>query len=259
MFPQAPGQHQYGKNINPWCFDNSETMGTVRNKNFWGCALTVDGEANITKNKVQSLVFTLPPAVQAVIDEPYGKSIVNFTEETGTKFAILGPTTPPPDVDWQATSFALSSQCVPIPATACNLHTPTRDAQDRKHMYVNCSIHRGSPLELDGVMSESPLIYAFFDFHKYIFEKGDTFASFGVGNRSPDPWSVIRDATEQDATQMFPSTWRWVASVRLTSTSPTIPQDVINMAWSLPWGYYMGLSCNTTGKCPLLSIVRYQG
>lgn len=113
MFPLAPAQNRHGRSIDPWCFDNSDTMGTIQNKNFWGCgaAATSDGNIEVTNETT----------LYAVLDEGLGKYVMNFTESNGDQFAIIGPVDPPSDIDWQATSFALSSQCRHIPETSCDI------------------------------------------------------------------------------------------------------------------------------------------
>jgi hypothetical protein len=250
MFPQAPIQYRYGRVIDPWCFDNRETMGTAKNKNFWGCALTPNG---MEASEEMSLSFNNQTTVNAVTDEGYGKFTMNFTEGTGTKYAVVGPTTPSSDTDWQATSFALSSQCVPIPSTACSisLDPDAFPVQGNTDALFNCSIARGSPIDFSGSAPGYALSYTFFDFHKYIMERGTAFITNGFDLKVSDPISeIIANATDQEATEMFPSTWRWTALVTL-GLSDTIPEDMIDTAWYLQSGAYMVVSCNTTGKPPL--------
>jgi hypothetical protein len=99
IFPQSPVQHQSSRVVDHWCFDNRETIGTERNKNFWGCALTVGRGENGTDDTPREIIFNNQSSIDTVIDEGYSKFIMNFIEQTGTKFAVVGPTTSPSDAD----------------------------------------------------------------------------------------------------------------------------------------------------------------
>jgi hypothetical protein len=165
MFPQSPSHHQYGRNIDPWCFDNHETMGTIKNKNFWSCAITV-GE-NVPDYGDLAWELNNQSTVETVTSTAFGNSLMNFTEEEGTSYAILGPTSSPSDADWQAMSFALSSQCTPVPATACDIDNDKFVLNNRGAFEVpfNCTIAHGSPLDFSRRTDGSSVAIAFFDFH----------------------------------------------------------------------------------------------
>jgi hypothetical protein len=250
IFPQAPSQHQYSRAIDPWCFDNRETMGTEQNKNFWGCA--VKYRAPDGSDDLDTIYFNNASDFVSVLHKGYGKDMMNFTDETGIKFAVVGPTASPSDADWQATSFALSSQCAPIPATACTFELdPDYNRIWGGHdMWFNCSKARGSPIDFSGIHRPNALSYTFFDFHKYMIEAGTSFITGGL-KMTLLPTESISNVTEQEATQMFPSTWSWAATV---GVSTNIPEDMTDQVWPGTKDDYkdMVVACNTTGKCPLL-------
>jgi hypothetical protein len=60
---------------------------------------------------------------------------------------------------------------------------------------------------------------------------------------------IVPNVTEQEATQMIPSTWRWIAAVYVGMSS-SIPEDMTDIAWPLTYTSLMVIACNTTGKCP---------
>jgi hypothetical protein len=258
IFPQAGAQHRYGRAIDPWCLDNRETMGTFQNKNFWGCAVGATAGPGYIINKNNE--------IDAATNEAYGEFIMNFTEETGTKYAVLGPTNSLSDTDWQATSFALSSQCAPIPASACSidLNSDVRNPDPRQVLPFNCSIFRGSPIDISGTTDGNPHSYRLLKFHKYLAQNAVPFENGGFNFIFPADYirkdtrgqqaAIIGNATEQQATQMIPSTWTWTAAVSLGLSpehSSSLPEDMTHIAWNLPTGFKMVVACNTTGECPL--------
>ena len=61
---------------------------------------------------------------------PYS-SILNYTDDQGTKYAILGPSGVNNSVDWTATSFGAStSQCHAMPQGDCNSTFSTSDGKE---------------------------------------------------------------------------------------------------------------------------------
>jgi hypothetical protein len=191
-----------------------------------------------------------------VTDEGYGKFIMNFTDEKRTQYAVVGPTTTTSDTDWQATSFALSSRCAPIPATACSIDINQVSVAENRSTNTpfNCSIARGSPIDFSGITQGNPLRWAFFDFHQYLNDGGTAFVNTSLVFKSPDSWKPrMWNATEQEATQMFPSTWRWTASVSLGISSNT-PESMRDIVWPLSSGPTMVVACNSTSKSPPFGI-----
>jgi hypothetical protein len=251
VFPQNPAQRQYGRSIDPWCFDNSETIGTMQNKNFWSCGLTINsttGVVDIT-NKTEFL---------AVRDKGYGNTIMNFTAEAGSQYAVVGPTMSPSEADWQATSYAISSQCAPIPATACDIQVNSTLISDLDRYWVpfNCSIARGSPVDFSGNYTGDVFRYTFFDFHKHLLQRGIPFNAAGLGFTPVDEQeSVIPNMTKQEGSQMFSSTWRWTAAIDTTLTDQdSLSKDLIGKAWPMQGAftsYILVVACNTTGEYPL--------
>ena len=255
VFPQDPAQHQYGRRIDPWCLDDSETVGTMQNRNFWGCSMTT------LKSDEERMDLTNNTEFNARLDEGYGKGIMNFTEETtGRQYAVVGPMISPSETDWQATSYAISSQCAPIPATACDIEVNSNVTNDLGLPIVpfDCSIARGSPIDFSGGTIGDSLLYTFFDFHKHLSEDGMSFGRMKGLKFHPEneAESIIPNITKQESAQMFPSTWRWNAAVSLhiDINGDNLPRDMIGKAWPL-WpaygGYDMVVACNTTGEYPL--------
>jgi len=252
VFPQDPAQHQYGRSIDPWCFDDSETIGTMQNKNFFGCSMTLyppDESRLILTNNTEFL---------ALVDDGYGKGIMNFTDETtGRQYAVVGPTISPSETDWQATSYAISSQCASMPATACDIQVNSfvRDGLGIPLVPFDCSIARGSPIDFSGSYVGESILYNFFDFHKHLKELGKPFGRMEGLDFYPEneARSIIPNITKQESAQMFPSTWRWTAAVGLDLDVDLdgLPRDMIGKAWLMEPAYpnyVMVVACNTTGE-----------
>ena len=253
VFPQDPAQHRYGRSIDPWCFDDSETVGTMQNRNFWGCSMTT------LKYNAERMEITNNSEFIAMVDEGYGTGIMNFTEETGSQYAVVGPTISPSETDWQATSYAISSQCAPIPATACDIQVKANLTTDLGKLIVpfNCTIARGSPIDFSGSYIGDVFTYMFFDFHKHLSQSG-TFGMSEALHFTPENEDkiIIPNITKQESAQIFPNTWSWIAAVGLDSDIYLngLPRDMIGKTWLTEpayRNYLMVVACNTTGEYPL--------
>ncbi|CAN9424174.1 unnamed protein product [Alternaria alternata] len=230
IFPQAPLQNQYGRSIGPWCFDNSNTLGTIRNKNFWGCGVTISDDKNPE--------VTNETTFFAVRDEGLGKYVMNFTKSNGSQYAVIGPTDLPLDADWQATSFALSSQCRPIPETSCDVGSQSQDlnGKGRSQVPFNCSMGRGSPIDFSGNITGNGASYTFFDYHKYMYERGHSFNNVGQNfTFIGDAVSFISNVTAEEGAEVFPTTWRWTAALDLgiSIRHQSLPDNMMGQAWPL--------------------------
>ncbi|KAI4647715.1 hypothetical protein J4E93_004125 [Alternaria ventricosa] len=221
----------------------------MQNRNFWGCSMTTLKYAEDRMELTNNTDFI------AMIDEGYGAGIMNFTEETGSQYAVVGPTISPSETDWQATSYAISSQCAPIPATACDIQVNSNLTTDLGKSIVpfNCTIARGSPIDFSGSYIGNAFSYMFFDFHKHFLSESGTFGMSEGLQFTPkgQTRSIIPNVTKQESAQMFPTTWRWTASVGLSLNvnSDFLPRDMIGKAWPLDPtypSYTMVVACNTT-------------
>ncbi|CAN9148990.1 unnamed protein product [Alternaria alternata] len=178
---------------------------------------------------------------------------MNFTKSNGSQYAVIGPTDLPLDADWQATSFALSSQCRPIPETSCDIGSQSHDlnGNGRSQVPFNCSMGRGSPIDFSGNITGNGASYTFFDYHKYMYERGHSFNNVGQNfTFISDAVSFISNVTAEEGAEVFPTTWRWTAALDLgiSIRHQSLPDDMVGQAWPLKWGYFMVLSCNTTGQ-----------
>lgn len=110
---------------------------------------------------------------------------------------------------------------------------------------------RGSPIDFSGVVTGNAASYTFFDYHKYLYERGQSFNNRGQNfTFSGDAISFTSNITTEEGAETFPTTWRWTAAVDLgiSSRHQSLPDNMVGQAWSLKWGYYMVLSYNTTGQ-----------
>ena len=114
VIPQSPEMYQLSRKIAPWCLNTEATFGTQANINFWSCALAYNETAKV-------LVPANITRWHKAIGEPLENYVLNYTDADATQYAIVGPADMPQSTDWEASSFALSSKCIAIPAAACDI------------------------------------------------------------------------------------------------------------------------------------------
>jgi len=234
VFQEPPELYQLGRRIGPWCFNTKETFGTQANINFWSCALAYNETAQ-----------ALAPANMSVwhrtIGNPLDDYVLNYTEADGSQYAIIGSSTLPRDVDWDATSFAVSSQCTVLPAAACNI----KDGTSIFEYY--CQESRGSPVDLGGYVSDGLLSLNFLKFHKYLEEQAPFVTSALKGWDNVPKFAP--NVTDENSSEMWQNPWHWMAEVSLLVEEKDLPEDIAGAAWLLNgFGYKMVVQCSSTGR-----------
>lgn len=253
-WPLQATDYQQSRGLAPWCL-NRRTGDGLGNKHFWGCGLlkTADGLVFANKSRVQSGL---------------GKNMILDFDDTNdhTQYAIVGPSTDTlaeqVDVDFAASSFAVSTQCSPVPAAACTVsETISANAQDVTFSPFNCSSEAGG-INLSGNLTNFANRYSFLDAHKYISDS-TPFQDGGFSNKTADFIVKATSATEEEGNTTFRNPWHWVASVNLGSV------DIDGGVYRIPWhadphilreisdnpSRYLLLNCTTSGKF-LSSLVR---
>jgi hypothetical protein len=239
FFPESLGSRQYSKRLGSWCLDSGPTFGTMQNINFWGCSITYDETS------------MLNPTNASVLEKwkslPSSSYLKNFTDSVGEQFVILGPLDPQLDVDYTASSFAVSSQCKPVPASSCDITTVARNSSSTYWSRFHCLSSHGSPIDLQGTIPTTPIGFNSIKFHKHLYESepfgGDLWIREG-----PIPQEVlVPSVTDEQAIDMWSNPRQWISHASIygeVKVFPDAPEVVMRTDSRLP---KMVLYCNTFG------------
>jgi hypothetical protein len=241
VIPQSPEMHQLSRKIAPWCLNTEATFGTRANINFWSCALTYNETA-----EVLALANTMK--WHKIIGEPLENYVLNYTDADGTQYAIVGPADMPQSLDWEASSFALSSKCIAIPAAACDIE------QGGPSLFpFRCTESRGSPFNFTGNLRDDFFASLdFMKFHRYL-EEQSPFINQGLMGYGNESSAIAPNVTKEDSDQMWSNPWRWMAQVSLLVDQQDLPSDMGGTVWLLDGlGFEMIVDCHSTGMSTLL-------
>ncbi|ORX97952.1 hypothetical protein BCR34DRAFT_158720 [Clohesyomyces aquaticus] len=242
---ESQSAYQYGRGLAPWCF-NRPLLGSKCNRNYWGCGIdcAVDDDGELKSYDLANMT-TVYEVIAAKSSE---HTVMNYTDADGLQFAIAAPAKVPSNIDWEAESFAVSTQCRAIPYSACDVDAQNTPVEN-PILHFNCSEERaGIDVAGDAYYWNQQMMY--FDFHKYIHEKPAFSPTTLSGGPSPDGMETINttapNVTDSEANDVFRNPWHWIAAIAvyedndlLSSTQPDI--------WRAGWVYdLMMLLCNTT-------------
>jgi hypothetical protein len=145
--------HQLGRKTVPWCLNTKARLGMQANIDFWNRALSYNETAEV-------LVPANTMQWHKTIGGPLENYVLNYTDTNVTQYAIVEPPEVPQLMDWKASSFALSSQCTPIPAATCDI-----EQGGPSLLPSRCTEARGSPVNLTGNLTHK--LFASLDFMKF--------------------------------------------------------------------------------------------
>jgi hypothetical protein len=243
--PEETERHQLSRRIGDWCFNQEATFGTQANINFWGCALYWNETAQVVApaNATQ---------FHRIIGEPLEDYALNYTESDGTQYAIIGPADVLPQIDWEATSFAVSSKCSVIPQAGCAVFGGPRN------FGFSCLPENGALKKFLGNMTDDFYSLNFGRFHTYLAEQLPFLSSFDTWIEGLDKVNeTAPNVTKNDAQHLWSNPWLWHAEVSLLADDKDLPSDIRETAWLLDGlGYKMVLNCSSTGKIYLHPLAR---
>lgn len=101
----------YGRRLAPWCY-NRQGAGILNNKNVWSCSLNYAEETRMIALNNNSLV-------NEFVSGQLKDYILDYTSADDSHFAIVGAPQVPSNVDWKASSFAVSTRCSALQNNAC--------------------------------------------------------------------------------------------------------------------------------------------
>jgi hypothetical protein len=238
--------YNYSRLLQPTGFnDNSATFNeskwTMCNKYLWG--YSIDCTANNWNFRNRSSVFEIRAGTSLY------SSILNYTDDQGTNYAILGPSGAENSIDWTATSFGAStSQCHALPQLYCNSSFSTVD--DRE---VFACTKETSGMNFAGSFDTEIFHLSYLDFHSAVSD-AKPFTTLYSGEKNvwfKNKQSPIPVPLEDDT--VFLNPWRWVALFSLLPENPfRDSQDPL--IWRMDSesdqveASYVMISCETTSK-----------
>ncbi|KAF2279921.1 uncharacterized protein EI97DRAFT_370045 [Westerdykella ornata] len=226
-------EHHYSRHLAPWCI-NRPGAGVMNNKNFWSCSLNRAPETGAFSLANNSLVndYVLGPM------QDYH---LNYTGEDGAQFGIVGVPQAPQEMDWKATSFAVSTHCSAMPRYSCDL------GEELNMQTFNCTKDR-SGVDLDGRLTGYTAQEYYFDVHKYLKHKAAFYDTDLVGIEHVN--TTAYNITDEGADEIFANPWHWITVLSVTSDDEkrqkTFSED--NRVWPKYTGGldHMWLLCNST-------------
>jgi hypothetical protein len=237
--PQRIEQHRLSRRIGGWCFDTKPTFGTPANMNFWGCGLYWNETAQV-------VAPTNATQFHRLIGEPRENYALNYTESDGTQYAIVGPWNVSPQIDWEGTSFAVSTKCDAIPSNGCKVYGGPRN------FGFSCQKENGATMEFYGNMTDDFYSVNFGKFHTFLEEMPPFLTPFARGVTGLEKVNrTAPNVTESDSQHLWNNPWPWYAEVSLLADEKDLPRDIKQTAWLLDaLGYRMVINCSSTGSIP---------
>ncbi|KAH9869875.1 hypothetical protein J1614_006795 [Plenodomus biglobosus] len=238
IFPDPPKKLQNSRRMGPWCLDSGPTFGKPDNINFWGCTSYVDPEVQFFVQRNSSTFWkwkSIPP-------KDY---LLNYTDEDNNQYAILGPLRSPWNIDYKASSFAVKSSCVPVPASACDIAVDIPMSVTRQGISFHCNKSRGSTIDFQGNITHMVAATRAIDFHKYM-EEEEAFMSQQVQAEPNIVEQVAPTITDEQAKDMWSNPWQWVGQLDITGPVKDFPDLPNNTTWRSDWWDKLVLHCNST-------------
>lgn len=241
--PELTTSHSYSRGLAPWCLGRP-TTGSINNAKFWGCGVRISSDIKFN-------VYNLTQ-VQA-IDLGLSKEhdLLDFIDEEGVQLTALAPKMTNPSIEWQASSFGVSTRCRTLRSNSCDLSKTSVTNGYGPVTAFNCTKERAG-IELSGNLNFLSHQIHFIDWHRFIqeprpFEAYNSSENFGV---TESMTSMASNLTDEQSLDAFNNPWHWISAVNIppdvyTSIAPGDKEqriwDIFGQSWQ------MMLDCNTTG------------
>lgn len=247
--PLSSSNFDYSRSLGQWCLNRSAT-GSQDNVHFWGCGITFDIKmryAGIANRSALSAINREAPGRHHIFEYQDDKDALQY--------AIIGPAAVESDIDWKASSFAVSTQCSPIPAAACNVGHRSKGGNTR--WPFNCSSKLGG-IDFEGYFTRVVSEQHSFDTHRYLHEDQP------FDGESPIGWDdaikkYAPNITANEVNSTFSNPWHWMGAIYLTHSKSTDEFEQIRwgedphvMSENTKTTSWLLLHCNTTGLCSYL-------
>ena len=254
LAPELDSTYQYSRGLAPWCL-TKPTLGSKCSKNFWSCGMkcTLDEEGEVEKWDLANLTTVY----EVIAGKSKDHTVLNYTDSNGTQFAIAAPANVPSDIDWEANSFGISTQCRPIPFSSCDV-LPSNGTAENPILPFNCSRER-SGIDMAGQLYYWNHQMRYLDFHKYIQERPPFSPSTISGGPSPDGMDYINTTapyiTDNEANGVFNNPWHFVSAVAVYEENALHSKVEDLDVWRPDWVFdFLMVLCNTTGRQNIDSV-----
>lgn len=203
--PLSSSNFDYSRGLASWCL-NRPTGRSYNNTNFWGCGINYYDSGSRVRVANQSAINDVD------YNTPGGPHLFEYqSDKDASQYAIIGPAAVTSDIDWKASSFAVSTQCSPIPAAACSLGNQLAAYGDSLWPF-NCSSKRGG-INIEGNFTNLIGQQHFLDAHKYL-QESQPFSD------QPKSWNssiqkFAANVTVNEINSTFRNPWNWVSVVIL--------------------------------------------
>ena len=172
--------------------------------------------------------------------------------------ALLAPKHVDLHVDYEASSFGISTQCRAIPASACEMF-PSNETTEMYGPTIPFACNESQAgIDISGRILKSAYQARFLDFHAYIQEL-PAFQSMLIHIRqiNESEMNKAMNLSEEEAAAVFRNPWHWVVFLKLQRTYEDAVSD--SLLWyarfpGIPEVSYLMLHCNSTGSYLLPKI-----
>ena len=237
--PQDNSLYQYSRIIDH-C-SNNPGFGSLCNRNFWGCGI------ECWENPLEWTAANTTDIYDFSSGDSRKHSTLKFTDANG-QYAVLGPATTNGTMDWQAESFAVSTQCEPIPPK-CEISYLGFDKLNTSASF-NCSKER-TGIDMAGIIPNSLVNMRYSDSHLYLEEPPPFFIT---DTRTIEQVDLLLDllykrapnVTDDQANEVFRNPWNFVTMTILPRQNSYKDPSV----WHLKKvsGNILMLRCKATSK-----------
>jgi hypothetical protein len=178
---------------------------------------------------------------------------ITFTDANGVQYALVGPANNDAGLDWEASSFGVSTTCSAIPNGGCAVSEPIANAKDRRNSPVmlvpfNCTKARAG-LNIVGNLTSHNTATHMMDFHNYAAESNPFFDTSMVRLNVSSPQNAPEDSND-----IFKNGWTVLAMRKIPSAVQgdfsQLPASFAtdNRIWKHQLlGAFVLLYCNVTG------------
>ncbi|KAF2744962.1 hypothetical protein M011DRAFT_460452 [Sporormia fimetaria CBS 119925] len=200
VLPQVAGQYRYSRRLAPWCI-NRQGPGSENNKYFWSCSLQWNEETRMISLANNS-------HINDYVLGPLKDYALHYTDEEGAEFAIVGAAQAASQLDWKASSFAVSTKCAAMERNTCEM------GEDLSMQTFNCTKER-SGIDLKGRMTGYTTQYYYYDVHDYL-KNAEPFWNDTIEGTAASKEDRLR-VTDEDANSVFHNPFRHINVVSLLS------------------------------------------
>lgn len=170
--PQPVNTYLYSRGLAPSCWDQPQDPST--DPSFWGCNVEFWVDPKNNKSRVASVdQGETAKTVRLGLVDLAARDFPGAVGSGEDNIALLVPRSPPPSVDWHATTYGVSTQCSAVRNESCVFKVSVHidDMTVPEPFRIGASMFcEDDPLDLvvNGTLRLIYPQYQFMDFHRYI-------------------------------------------------------------------------------------------